>query len=49
MVKSTKEVLKYGKEVISMFEIFVELDTKNKEKVMDYANDILFIQTAREE
>lgn len=44
-----KVELKYGKEVISMFEIFVDLNEKNKEKVMDYASDILFIQTAREE
>ena len=38
---------KYGKEVVGIFEIVIELNDDSKKKVSDYVNDIAFIQSVK--
>ena len=40
---------KYGKEVVSIIEIFIDLDDEGKEKVLKYAGDIATVQVLRKE
>ena len=37
----------YGKNVVSIMEIFIELDEVNQSKVLDYAYDLSVIQSVR--
>lgn len=40
---------KYGKEVVSIIEIFIDLDDGGKDKVLEYANDIATVQFLKRE
>lgn len=39
---------KYGKDVVGIFEVVIELNEDSKKKVSDYVNDIAFIQCVKE-
>lgn len=38
---------RFGGEIVSIIEVVIELDTANKIKVLDYANDVAFIQSVK--
>lgn len=40
---------RYGKEVVSIIEIFIDLDDGGKDKVLEYANDIATVQFLKRE
>lgn len=39
---------KYGKDVINIIEVVIDLNEENRKKVENYCNDLAFIQTLKE-
>lgn len=39
---------KYGKEVMSIFEVVIDLNADNRKKVENYCNDLAFIQSVKD-
>lgn len=38
---------KYGKEVVNIFEVIIDLNEDSRKKVSDYVNDVAFIQSVK--
>ena len=39
---------RFGDEIVSIIEVALELDNANKNKVLDYANDVAILQSVKE-